>query len=204
MADAKKEEKKEEKVLTFNEKVIAIQNRLNAPKSRFNKFGNYSYRSLEDILEGVKPLLKEYGLILTINDEIVLIGDRYYVKATATLHGENGGAWTSSAFAREAESKKGMDESQITGSASSYARKYALNGLLCIDDIKDADTNEQREQTEGKGPNRLINEEEITKIEEACAEKEGRKEAVLKWAKIKSFEEMTIDKYNAAMERFGK
>lgn len=193
------EAKKEEKVLSFNEKVIAIQCRLNAPKSRYNKFGNYSYRSLEDILEAAKPLLKEYGLLLTIKDEIVLVGERYYVKATATLKGD-GEEYSASAYARETETKKGMDESQITGSASSYARKYALNGLLCIDDTKDADTNEQKMQTEGG----LLPKDKIDAIEAACAEKEGRREAVLKWANIDSFEKMTLTQYNQAMEKFGK
>lgn len=204
MAETKKkaeEEKVEE--LTFLQKVVAIQSRLNAPKSKFNKFGNYAYRSLEDILEAVKPLLKEYGLILTIKDEVVQVGERYYIKAITTIT-DGKEELTAHAFAREAETKKGMDESQITGSSSSYARKYALNGLLSIDDTKDADTNEQRMQTEGKGPNRLINEEEIQKIEAACAEKEGRKDSVLAWARIKNFSEMTLDKYAAAMERFGK
>ena len=204
MAETKKkaeEEKAEE--LTFLQKVVAIQSRLNAPKSKFNKFGNYAYRSLEDILEAVKPLLKEYGLILTIKDEVVQVGERYYIKAITTIT-DGKEELTTHAFAREAETKKGMDESQITGSSSSYARKYALNGLLSIDDTKDADTNEQRMQTEGKGPNRLINQEEIDKIEEACAEKEGRKDSVLAWARIKSFSEMTLDKYTQAMERFGK
>lgn len=103
-----------------------------------NKFGGYKYRSCEDILEAVKPLLEEYKLVLVLGDEIELIGDRWYVKATAKIIGEDGDV-TSSAYAREAESKKGQDESQITGTASSYARKYALNGLFLIDDTKDAD-----------------------------------------------------------------
>lgn len=196
----KTEEVKEAKDLAFNEKVIDIQFKLNAPKSRYNKFGNYAYRSLEDILEAAKPLLNEYGLLLIVKDEIVQVGERYYVKATATLRGENGEEYSASAYAREAETKKGMDESQITGSASSYARKYALNGLLCIDDTKDADTNEQKMQTEGG----LLPKDKIDAIEAACAEKEGRREAVLKWANIDSFEKMTLTQYNQAMEKFGK
>lgn len=120
------------------EKVSQIQANLKAPKGQYNKFGGYNYRSCEDILEAVKPMLAEKGLILTITDEISQIGDRYYVKSTATItDGEN--SVINSAFAREAEAKKGMDESQITGATSSYARKYALNGLFCIDDTKDAD-----------------------------------------------------------------
>ena len=114
-----------------------IQQALKVPKGQMNTFGNYKYRSCEDILEAVKPLLEE--CTLTINDEIVLIGNRYYVKATARLSKELEQVEVS-AYARESDTKKGMDESQITGSASSYARKYALNGLFAIDDTKDADT----------------------------------------------------------------
>ena len=115
-----------------------VQQHLNAPKSQFNSFGKYKYRSCEDILAAVKPLLD--GATIIINDEIIMVGDRYYVKATATFSCEDG-TRTATAYAREAASKKGMDESQITGAASSYARKYALNGLLLIDDTKDADHN---------------------------------------------------------------
>jgi len=117
--------------------LIRIQKELKAPKGQYNNFGKYKYRSCEDILEAVKPLLKD--CLLTISDEIVLIGDRIYVKATAEFT-DGDYVKTVSGFARESESKKGMDASQITGSASSYARKYALNGLFLIDDTKDADT----------------------------------------------------------------
>jgi hypothetical protein len=119
--------------------LILIQTELNAPKSLFNKFGNYHYRSAETILEALKPLLKKYNCILTISDAIELIGDRYYIKATASIKTIDGTTTEVTAFAREEETKKGMDGSQITGAASSYARKYALNGLFCIDDTKDAD-----------------------------------------------------------------
>ena len=117
-----------------------IQSNLKAPKGQFNSFGKYHYRSCEDILEGVKPHLKETNTCLVISDEIVTIGDHNYIKATATLYGADGGAVANSAFAKEPLDKKGMDPSQITGATSSYARKYALNGLFCIDDTKDADT----------------------------------------------------------------
>ncbi|MGC4218039.1 ERF family protein [Citrobacter freundii] len=128
---------------TFYERLASIQEHLNAPKNQYNSFGKYKYRSCEDILEGVKPLLK--GLFLSISDEIVLIGDRYYVKATATItDGEN--KHTATAMAREEESKKGMDSAQVTGATSSYARKYCLNGLFGIDDAKDADTDEHKQQ----------------------------------------------------------
>ena len=116
-----------------------VQSELNAPKSRHNSFGKYDYRSCEDILEAVKPLLKQHGLALTLTDSIEQVGARYYVKATAEVtDGEH--AMSACAYAREPDTKKGMDESQLTGTASSYARKYALNGLFCIDDQKDADT----------------------------------------------------------------
>lgn len=119
-------------------KLVAVQAALKAPKGQFNKFGGYKYRSCEDILEAVKPLLLEQGLQLTITDEPVEVGGRIYIKATASV---TDGSETAavSGYAREAETKKGMDESQITGTASSYARKYALNGLFLIDDTKDAD-----------------------------------------------------------------
>lgn len=124
---------------TFIERVIAVQSQLKAPKNQWNDFGSYYFRSCEDILEAVKPLLKAEGLLLTITDEIVVLGDRFYVKATATLtDGER--SLPNQAFAREDASKKGMDGSQVTGAASSYARKYALNGLFAIDDTKDVDT----------------------------------------------------------------
>ena len=116
-----------------------IQHKLKAPKGQYNSFGKYNYRSCEDILEGVKPLLKEHNLALLIDDEIVQIGERYYVKATARIT-DGREIVSATAYAREPDTKKGMDESQITGATSSYARKYALNAFLCIDDTKDADT----------------------------------------------------------------
>lgn len=125
--------------MEFIEKIVAIQSELKAPKGQYNSFGKYNYRSCEDILEGVKPLLTKHGLILTIQDSIDLIGDRFYVKATATIT-DGKEQLSTSAYARESLDKKGMDASQVTGATSSYARKYALNGLLAIDDTKDVDT----------------------------------------------------------------
>lgn len=119
--------------------LIHIQSQLKAPKNQINKFGGYRYRSAEDILEAVKPLLNEVGCILTISDSIEAIGNRIYVRATARLQNKDGVIIEVSACAREEENKKGMDAAQITGAASSYARKYALNGLFCIDDTKDPD-----------------------------------------------------------------
>ena len=123
--------------------LMAVQSELKAPKGQKNTFGNYSYRSAEDILEAVKPLLKVNGLYLNISDEVVLIGDRYYVKATVTAADiATGESESSTAYAREQAEKKGMDAAQVTGATSSYARKYALNALFGIDDTKDADTDE--------------------------------------------------------------
>ena len=122
------------------QKLMGIQANLKAPKGQTNKFGGYKYRSAEDIVEAVKPLLEKFGATLMLSDEVVEVGGRVYVKATAKLGDtETDDFIETTAYAREAEVKKGMDEAQITGSASSYARKYSLNGLLCIDDTKDPD-----------------------------------------------------------------
>ncbi|MBQ2397623.1 MAG: ERF family protein [Bacteroidales bacterium] len=164
------------------EKLAKIQKELKAPKDLRNNFGGYNYRSAESILEAVKPLLD--GAILTLEDDIMLVGDRFYIKATATFQ-DGDYVKTTTAFAREPETKKGMDDSQITGTASSYARKYALNGLFCIDDNKDADTDEYQKQT--KEPEHKTTVEDI----------------------IKSIEEnMTLDNckkfYARAIELYGK
>lgn len=128
-------------------KLLAIQRELKAPKNQYNSFGKYNYRSCEDILEGVKPLLDKYKATLFVSDSLELIGTRFYVKAIARfVDTESGEAVESSAFARESEDKRGMDAAQVTGATSSYARKYALNGLLLIDDNKDADTDAYQEQ----------------------------------------------------------
>lgn len=127
--------------------LMAVQAELKAPKGQHNSFGKYDYRSAEDIIEAVKPLLKENGLFLNMSDEVVLVGDRYYIKATVkVVDVVTGESVQTSALAREAAQKKGMDESQVTGTASSYARKYALNGLFAIDDNRDADTDEYARQ----------------------------------------------------------
>lgn len=132
-------------------KLQKIQLQLKAPKSQYNAFGKYNYRNAEDILEAVKPLLAEQGCVLTINDEINCVEGRHYIKATATLTDTGDlSAVSTTAYAREADNKAGMDASQLTGSCSSYARKYALNGLLCIDDNKDADTTNTTEKAPAK------------------------------------------------------
>lgn len=137
--------------ITFNSKILEklkdIQVELKAPKDQFNKFGGYKYRNAEGICEAVKPYLRRFGVSLTISDEIIAVGDRIYVKATATLHDViNGDSVSVTAFAREASEKKGMDSAQVTGATSSYARKYALNGLFLLDDTKDVDSEEYQAQ----------------------------------------------------------
>lgn len=127
--------------MSIFEKLAAVQAELKAPKSQYNSFGKYNYRNCEDIIEAAKPLLKKNGLMLAMTDQIVLIGDRFYVEATATVYEiETGTSFNVQAYAREEAEKKGMDGSQVTGASSSYARKYALNGLFAIDDTKDSDT----------------------------------------------------------------
>ncbi|MBR2160552.1 MAG: ERF family protein [Clostridia bacterium] len=130
------------------EKLAIIQQDLKAPKNQYNSFGDYKYRSCEDILEAVKPLLKKLNLILRLNDELINIGDRYYIKALVAITDiKTEASLSATAYARETENKPKMDAAQITGTASSYARKYALNGLFLIDDTKDADTDEHAKQT---------------------------------------------------------
>lgn len=134
--------------MTIFEKLSAVQSELKAPKGQYNSFGKYKYRSCEDILEAVKPLCAANKAIVMLSDRIEQIGDRYYIKAFVTFKDlESEAEIVSTAYAREDESKKGMDGSQVTGATSSYARKYALNGLFCIDDTKDADTDEMQRQT---------------------------------------------------------
>lgn len=140
----------------LREKLMEVQSELKAPKGQFNSFGKYKYRSCEDVLEALKPLLKKEGLILIITDDIRMIGDRFYIQANVTLTDtETGDVLNCSAFAREEESKKGMDGSQVTGAASSYARKYALNGMFCIDDNKDFD-DPANDQNKNKKPTQEI------------------------------------------------
>ena len=143
------------------EKLIAIQSELKAPKSQYNNFGKYAYRNCEDILESLKPLLKEHKSTIYISDEIVTVLERFYVKATVTfIDAETGEKIINTAYAREEEDKKGMDGSQVTGSSSSYARKYALNGMFAIDDTKDSDfTN-----TTTKGDNPGLSEAQIKRL----------------------------------------
>ena len=151
--------------MSVYEKLSKVQSELKAPKGQYNSFGKYKYRSCEDILEAVKPLNAKHGVVLTVGDEVVEISNRFYVKATATLVDiESGEKVTNTALAREDDAKKGMDGSQITGTASSYARKYCLNGLYCIDDTKDADTDEYRHQQERKPQESKPQERQYVKV----------------------------------------
>ncbi len=191
------------------EKLMTVQTKLRAPKGQYNSFGKYSYRSCEDILEALKPLLAEVGAIVNVTDEIKLIGDRYYVEATASfIDTETGERMIAKASAREAETKKGMDDSQVTGSVSSYARKYALNGLFAIDDNKDADST----NTHGKEikPNMTptgITEAQLKRLL-AISNKAGIKKEVVEGTVRKIFncepKDMTKEQYDNICERLEK
>ena len=179
------------------ENLTKIQSELKAPKNQYNKFGNYHYRSAEDILEAVKPLLLKYGAELTICDEICEIGGRIYVKAVCKYREGSDGV-TVNAYAREPENKKGMDDSQITGTASSYARKYALNGLFLIDDTKDADTNEYSKQSSSQPPAQKavgdkITPEQIGEINGLCKQLGTDMKLMLGYYKVTRLEHMTFD-----------
>lgn len=196
----------EKKELSFFEKVGAVQAELKAPKGQFNKFGGYAYRSCEDILEAVKPLLKKYGLVLVVGDELVEMGGRIYVKATAKLIGD-GRELTNTAFAREEETKKGMDGSQITGASSSYARKYALNGLFLIDDTKDSDaTNthgkEEEEKKEVKKEVPKASEKQVSLIMTLVPEENRPK--MLEYYKVKKIEDLTIEQASEIITKKSK
>ena len=141
---------------SFFERLNQLQVRANCPKNQYNSFGKYNYRSCEDILEGIKPLIKELGLVVNVSDEIVQVGERIYVKATSTItDGQN--SFSAIGYAREQEEKKGMDASQVTGATSSYARKYSLQGLLALDDNKDADATNTHPQNGNNGSGKANN-----------------------------------------------
>lgn len=179
--------------------LMAVQAELKAPKNQHNSFGRFDYRSAEDIIEAVKPLLKENGLFLNMTDEVVLVGDRYYVKATVSVTDiVTGESVQTSALAREAAQKKGMDESQVTGTASSYARKYALNGLFAIDDTKDADTDQYKQQTSGAGRAQMAKVKKQLKAEVdriGCTWDEVRAISGLKFGKTET-KKMSVDEVN--------
>lgn len=184
--------------------LINIQHKLKAPKGRKNSFGNYKYRSCEDILEAVKPLLAEEECTLTLSDDMVAIGERIYVKAVATIR-KGDESVTVTAYAREAETKKGMDDSQITGTASSYARKYALNGLFLIDDTKDADTDEYANQTkagENIEEDRPINKTEVKTLTQLSESYKVNTADICKRYKVNKLEDLSYHQYGAALRVF--
>ena len=192
------------------QKLMEVQSKLKAPKSQYNSFGKYSYRSCEDILEALKPLLNEVGAIVNISDQVKLIGDRYYIEATAMfLDANTGDSIISKAIAREDESKKGQDLAQLSGATSSYARKYALNGLFAIDDNKDADST----NTHGKDikPNMTpvsgLTEAQLKRLF-AIGNKAGCKKDVVEATVKKMFgcepKDMTKDQYNTVCDRLEK
>ena len=185
-------------------KLVKVQNELKAPKSQFNKFGNYAYRNCEDILEALKPLLNEVKAIVNISDEIVLVGERYYVKATVKfIDAETGEIVEASAMAREEESKKGMDSSQLTGSTSSYARKYALNGLFAIDDTKDADTT----NTHDKGNIKSLSEAQLKRmyaIGKNAGYENSKVDSMIKQKYNKKSCDMTKEEYDNVVEGLQK
>lgn len=188
--------------MNIYEKLIKVQSELKAPKNQRNNFGGYNYRSCEDILEAVKPILKDNKLTLTLKDDIVNIGDRYYIVAIANLIDvETGEKIETQAQARESETKKGMDDSQITGTASSYARKYCLNGLFLIDDTKDADTDEYRKLTNTK-----INATMVNALKQAIKENEIENDKViaeLDKLGIKKLDELELDQVVEFRKRLG-
>ena len=185
--------------------LILIQQELKAPKSHRNNFGNYNYRNCEDILEAAKPLCKKHDVTLVITDDIVQLGDRYYIKATATISNKEESV-SVSAFAREAETKKGMDDSQITGTASSYARKYALNGLFLIDDTKDADSDENKKESDNKakaGVN-MATEEQLEEIIELCNSVNYSPDTIAKTFKVKDIEELSYSAAESVIKQLSK
>jgi hypothetical protein len=162
-------DKKEPDKADLRKKLFMIQYNLEAPKNQYNSFGGYAYRSCEDILKALKPFLKKYKVCVNLEDEIVIIGERYYIKAKATLaDAESNQVISATAYAREAKNKKGMDEAQITGASSSYARKYALNGLFGIDDAKDSDAMNKKDKDteEGVAAEKLLKKDEMKAIKD--------------------------------------
>ena len=195
-------------------KLIKVQNELKAPKNQYNSFGKYSYRNCEDICESVKPLLLANGLAMFISDNIELIGDRYYIKAIVTVvDTETGETLTNSALAREEENKKGMDSSQVTGSTSSYARKYALNGMFLIDDTKDSDfTNTHGKENNEEKLSRIkgtgLSEAQIKRLYAIAAKANVEKSMVLKAIKqefkVEKAELLTKEQYDELCARLEK
>ena len=146
--------------MSVYEKLMKVQSEIRAPKSNYNSFAKFNYRSLEDITEALKPVLSKYGATIILNDSVEVIGDRHYMKCTATFYDcETGESISNTAYAREAAEKRGMDEAQVSGMASSYCRKYCLNGLLLLDDVKDADSNEAKVEQDARAKRQIKNAE---------------------------------------------
>lgn len=205
----------EKKQMNLAEKLFYIQQNLKAPKGQYNEFGNYKYRSCEDIQEAVKPLLKEVKAILLLNDEIIQLGDRFYIRAVVKIQDtETGEEISNTAYARECESKPKMDLAQITGSCSSYARKYALNGLFCIDDNKDPDElppekpQGQQSKSQGKQTRQQTKPKLQPEYQEKIRQEAQRTGTELKRVceryKVKSIEDMTYEDYMRAVVAFRK
>lgn len=177
--------------------LLTVQMELKAPKSQYNKFGGYNYRSTEDILQAVKPLLKKDNDNLSLSDEPIIVGDWHYIKATATFTDKNDKTTVSTGYAREAANKKGMDDSQITGTASSYARKYALNGLFLIDDTKDADTDEYHNQQRSSARHQPARKRPAPQKQMSQLQKNQQEYKKLRQQIIESFGgDMTLDSAN--------
>lgn len=198
--------------MTIYEKLLKIQTELKVPKSQYNKFGNYYYRNCEDIQEALKPLMKEVKATLIIRDEIIKVEERYYIKAIVQfIDCETGEKIENYAFAREEGEKKGMDVSQVTGSTSSYARKYALNGLFCIDDVKDADNDnnkdnqkQQKTTTNKNNTSPKITQPMINTIQsliEKYASKGLKIEKILKSYQLKDIKDMNIEQFKHCMNQ---
>ena len=195
------------KQMNIYEKLSKVQVKLKAPKTQHNNFGNFNYRSCEDILEALKPLLHEVGAVVTISDQIVNIGNRFYVQATAIFSDlESDAIIQTAAFAREPESRPKMDDAQATGSSSSYARKYALNGLFCIDDAKDPDFTNDGQQNKEKQPKATksgkVQQVHINTIRAEIERTGAMEKAVCYQYKINRLEDMTMQQFKNAMEIF--
>ena len=188
--------------MSVYKKLIEVQSKLKAPKNQYNSFGKYSYRNCEDILEALKPILKEVGATIIISDEVVSVNERYYVKATVKfIDTETGEAVEASANAREEDNKKGMDSSQLTGSTSSYARKYALNGLFAIDDTKDSDFTNTHDKEDKKKTLEVISEAQAKRMYMLAKGKDPDViKQILSNAGFNASRDITKDKYNAICE----
>ena len=188
--------------MSVYKKLIEVQTRLKAPKNQYNSFGKYSYRNCEDILEALKPILHEVGATIIISDEVVSVNERYYIKATVKfIDTETGEVVEASANAREEDNKKGMDSSQLTGSTSSYARKYALNGLFAIDDTKDSDFTNTHDKEDKKKTLEVISEAQAKRMYMLAKGKDPDViKQILSNAGFNASRDITKDKYNAICE----